>query len=153
MVNPMVTEFQGEYRFLSNFWIEPDGTSVELEYQTAKYSDPTDRAKFSGLTPGQSKRLGGKGVIKLGGKLITVTSFRSDWPNESVRLGVMLELVRQKFLDHESLREKLLATGDQFLIEGNPHNDSFWGQCDGIGRNHLGRILMQVREELMGYDH
>ena len=44
------------------------------------------------------------------------------------------------------LREKLLATGDEELIEGNWWNDKFWGVCKGEGCNMLGLILMEVRD-------
>ena len=52
-----------------------------------------------------------------------------------------------KFTDLE-LSEKLLATGDAELIEGNHWNDTFWGVCDGVGKNWLGILLMEIREEL-----
>lgn len=65
----------------------------------------------------------------------------------------MLDVVRAKFSLPENA-EKLLATGDAELIEGNYHHDNLWGSCmcekckTKTGQNRLGRILMQVREEL-----
>lgn len=47
-------------------------------------------------------------------------------------------------------RVRLLATGSAELIEGNVWNDTFWGVCRGRGQNHLGRILMEVRDGLRG---
>ena len=44
--------------------------------------------------------------------------------------------------------EKLLATGDEHLEEGNTWGDTTWGTVNGIGENRLGRILMKVRKEL-----
>ena len=41
-----------------------------------------------------------------------------------------------------------MATGDAELVEGNTWNDTYWGVCNGVGHNHLGKILMQVRQEL-----
>ena len=71
---------------------------------------------------------------------------RQDW--EAVKDDVMRTAVRAKFTQHPELREQLLATGDAFLIE-HTRNDSYWGDGgDGRGRNMLGRILMEVREEL-----
>ena len=52
-----------------------------------------------------------------------------------------------KFLNPD-LREKLVATGDAELIEGNHWNDTCWGVCKGIGQNNLGKILMEVRDML-----
>lgn len=59
----------------------------------------------------------------------------------------MLDLQRQKYTV-PYLREKLLATGDAELVEGNTWGDRFWGVCNGVGQNWLGRLLMQVRDEI-----
>lgn len=130
----MVAEFNGKYRFLSNFWIEPDGTCVETEYQAMKCQNEFDRKKFMGLQPGQAKRLGRSVII------------RQDW--EAIKVGVMGALVLKKFEDHKSLRELLLATKNEELVEGNNWNDRYWGVCNGHGKNMLGNILMKVRKQL-----
>lgn len=70
---------------------------------------------------------------------------RDDW--ERVKLAVMLDLLRQKFA-HADLRAQLIATSDDVLVEGNTWGDTFWGMCNGVGLNHLGRLLMQVRAEV-----
>ena len=71
---------------------------------------------------------------------------RSDW--EQVKDEVMRNGVLQKFRTHADIREILLATGDESLIENSPI-DYYWG-CgkDGSGKNKLGLILMEVREVL-----
>jgi predicted NAD-dependent protein-ADP-ribosyltransferase YbiA (DUF1768 family) len=46
------------------------------------------------------------------------------------------------------LREKLIDTGDRQLIEANDWGDTFFGVCDGVGRNHLGEILMKIRSNI-----
>lgn len=68
---------------------------------------------------------------------------RSDW--EQVKDAVMRRAVLQKFQSHEDIREILLATGDELLVENAP-GDYYWG-CgkDGSGKNKLGEILMDVR--------
>eukprot|EP00753_Platysulcus_tardus_P007342 PLAT15145.1.p1 GENE.PLAT15145.1~~PLAT15145.1.p1 ORF type:complete len:360 (+),score=42.48 PLAT15145.1:44-1123(+) len=71
---------------------------------------------------------------------------RSDW--EEVKVDVMSVVVRDKFTRDDGLREKLLATGDALLVEGNNWNDRFWGRCKGKGENWLGRILMAARSDL-----
>lgn len=137
----MIGEFKGDYRWLSNFWpvtVKLDGfkyPSTEHAYQAAKTVLPEAREAFadSELTAGQAKRLGRS------------VQMRSDW--EVVRLSVMEDLLRQKFA-HAELRQLLLATGDQLLVEGNNWNDTFWGVCRGKGENHLGKLLMKIREEL-----
>lgn len=70
---------------------------------------------------------------------------RKDW--ERIKVKVMRDLIRKKFF-YPELRILLTQTGDTFLVEGNTWNDRFWGVCDGRGRNMLGHILMQVREEI-----
>ena len=71
---------------------------------------------------------------------------RSDW--QQVKDDVMRTAVRRKFETHARLREQLLATGDEELVENAP-NDYYWGRGrSGTGKNMLGRILMEVRKEL-----
>ena len=132
-----ITSFHGEHRFLSNFWPAPvvlDGVTyptVEHAYVAAKTTDLERRAEIAQVErPGEVKRIGRK--LKL----------RDDW--EAVKLSVMADLVRQKFA-HPELRRMLLDTGDANLVEGNTWGDTFWGVCRGQGKNHLGRILMEVR--------
>ena len=59
----------------------------------------------------------------------------------------MLQGLRLKFAIPE-LAEKLLATGEAELIEGNSWGDTTWGVYKDIGENRLGKLLMQVRQEL-----
>ena len=130
-----IDSFQGEYRFLSNFWpcrVEMDGqeyASTEHAYQASKF-DRKDREPFLTCTPGAAKRMGRGRVVQ-----------------QADKLTVMEMLVRQKF-SAEPLRSMLLATGDREIIEGNTWNDIYWGVCNGVGANHLGKLLMQVRKEL-----
>ena len=53
-----------------------------------------------------------------------------------------------KFSQHPELAEKLLATGNAHLEEGNSWGDKVWGTVGGVGANNLGKILMRVRETL-----
>ncbi len=84
-------------------------------------------------TPGQAKRAG----LRL--------RLRFDWP--AIKLGVMSTGLDAKFQIPE-LRDKLLATGNAELVEGNSWNDTYWGMCRGVGDNHLGKLLMKIRAEL-----
>lgn len=141
MVEP-VREFQGEYRFLSNFWpcqIEFQGLvfpSVEHAYVASKTENASKRRMVAALpSAGDAKRYGRS--FKL----------RDDW--EDVKLGLMLDFLRKKF-HTEYLADKLVATAPRILIEGNRWGDTFWGMCSGVGQNNLGKLLMQVRDELQG---
>lgn len=138
----MITSFTGEFRFLSNFWparVVLDGLTyptVEHAYQAAKTLSLAERSTIQRCgSPGDAKRMG------------TRVYLRDDW--ESVKLNVMEDLLRQKF-GHADLRQKLIATGAQPLVEGNTWGDTFWGMCRDKGQNHLGKLLMQIRDELNG---
>ena len=75
---------------------------------------------------------------------------RHDLPQGLRKDEVMLRAVLAKFTQHAGLRDTLLATGDAMLVE-HTRNDSYWGDGgDGRGRNMLGQILVNVREELRG---
>lgn len=142
-----ITDFRGEYAFLSNFYpcdLEMDGQTfptLEHAFQAAKTLDFAQRRQIrDAKSPSEAKRLGRK--IKR----------RADWFD--VSLQTMLALLQQKFTRYPDLREKLLATGAAELIEGNSWNDRFYGAVwdshakRWVGENHLGRLLMQVRGEL-----
>ena len=71
---------------------------------------------------------------------------RGDW--DSKKIGVMQTVVRAKFTQIQDLKKLLLNTGDAELIE-HTEADSYWGDGgDGSGKNMLGMILMDVRDEL-----
>lgn len=71
---------------------------------------------------------------------------RRDW--EAVKDNVMLTALRAKFSQHPELAQRLLATGAAQLVE-HTSQDHYWADGgDGTGRNRLGQLLMQVREEL-----
>jgi GTP cyclohydrolase II len=73
-------------------------------------------------------------------------SRRKPWAEEKEQH--MLAALRAKFTQHPDLSAMLLATGDRKLVEHTEH-DPYWGDgVDGHGRNRLGVLLMQVRDEL-----
>jgi ribA/ribD-fused uncharacterized protein len=151
-----INSFRGRYVFLSNFYpcrIEHKGItypSVEHYYVALKvtgmqfidgvyYTAPDFRELVAKIVdPADAKKVG---------KFVKV---RSDWDEKKREL--MEWGVREKFKDLK-LTQDLLSTGDLELIEGNNWHDVFWGKCscprcNGGGQNHLGKILMKVREEL-----
>ena len=77
--------------------------------------------------------------------------FPSNW--DEISYGIMKKILTAKFSVPE-LSEKLKATGDAVLIEGNNHHDNKWGNClcerckNKEGQNWLGKILMEVRDTL-----
>ena len=136
----VIDSFRGQYFFLSNFCEVPviyDGITYlnnEAAFQAQKTINKEERIDFSMLNPSQAKRMGRR------------VSLRPDW--EEVKFDIMYEICKAKFTQNQSYKENLLKTGDAELIEGNDWGDKIWGQVNGIGENHLGKILMRIREEL-----
>lgn len=75
---------------------------------------------------------------------------RSDW--ENIKVATMREITRAKYRQHDDARQILLDTGDRLLVENSPW-DYFWGcGADGNGQNIMGKILMEVRQELRSFE-
>ena len=71
---------------------------------------------------------------------------RPDW--EEIKDKVMLQALRMKFSQHPEIAKELLSTGEAIIIE-HTRNDAYWADSgDGSGKNKLGLLLIQVREEL-----
>lgn len=109
----------------------------EAPYQAAKTSVQSEIDEIHKAVKANDTRLLGQKV-----------TMRSDW--DKVKYSVMKEVCLAKFLQCHDLRKILMSTGDQELIEDSPV-DWCWG-CgkDGTGKNMLGKILMEIREELKG---
>lgn len=134
--------FEGEYEFLSNFYpypvLLPTGVvpSSEHAYMLEKDSDPAYKKKIrEARTPGMAKRIG------------YTAKLPDDW-DISQRFTAMHEALKRKFVAEE-MAVRLLDTGLAYLEETNRHGDKFWGRCNGVGRNHLGRQLMVIRNMLV----
>lgn len=143
-----INRFQGEFEFLSNFY-SPAPTEVEgilypnseAAYVAGKVTDLEIRQKVAKIqSPGAVKKMGRRLAV------------RPDW--EAVKVLWMRKVLRAKFTQNPDLKEKLLATGDRILIEGNYWHDNCWGNCFCAkcaqikGENHLGIELMRLRQEL-----
>lgn len=146
----IIDNFRNEYDFLSNFYVGApiklwgtEFSTSEHAYQWAKTIVPDEQmAILECKTPGQVKRAGRN------------VTMRPDW--ESIRYGVMVEILYAKFTQHWGLKQKLLETGNSMLIEGNHWHDNIWGSCTcekcdkfiAAHQNLLGRALMEIRERL-----
>lgn len=134
-----IDTFKDRYAILSNFNGNiPNGKTVEHHYQAAKtiiWKWQLDI--LTADTPGKAKKLGRK------------VPLRDDW--ELIKVDVMRELLIRKF-SIEYHKTILLSTDDQELIEGNYWHDNFWGVCNcgkcSNGQNNLGKLLMELREEI-----
>jgi len=148
----IIGRFRGPYKFLSNFAespIEFEGRkydTVEHAYQERKTLDEERRKKIRNADgPMKAANLG----------RADETEVRDGWVEDDIKAEVMRKLVKEKFKQNPELAEKLIATGDAVLIEGNYWHDNYFGMCtckeckDIIKpRNELGKILMDVRKQL-----
>lgn len=142
----MIDSFEGEYRFLSNFYSAPIKyhgmiyPSSEHLYQALKTLDLTDRTWIKNAeTAGQAKKRG---------KEVTL---REDW--DDIKDDVMRDILKLKFEQNPELAQKLIDTGDQELVEGNWWGDVEWGVCKGVGKNKLGLLLQELRTKLIHQNH
>lgn len=115
--------------------------SVEAAFQSQKSTDDSEIEKFTTMTAREAKKAGR--TVKL----------RPDW--EDVKLDIMHEACLAKFSQHEYLKEALLSTEDEEIIENTTAwHDNIWGNCEcprcinKVGQNLLGKTLMKVRDEL-----
>jgi len=134
--------FSGKHAYLSNFYPVkvPYGgivfPTVENAYQAAKTEKQEERILFQSMTPGQAKRAGKKLVLDI-----------EDW---LLRRDMIMEhLIRYKFSVNIPLLIALKSTGKAYIEETNNWGDTYWGVCNSIGKNKLGRILMKIRDELL----
>ena len=136
----MIDKFNGKYDFLSNYYVAPvtyNGLtfqSNEAAFQAQKTLNEGQRRKFTRMAPSKAKAKGRNVIL------------RSDW--EQIKNKIMYEVCYAKFTQNPELKEKLLLTGDEELVEGNTWHDTYWGVCNRRGKNKLGKILMRIREEL-----
>ena len=129
-----------EFSNFAPFPVDLDGKwwpTTEHYYQALKFADPKLQAKVR------------KAPKPIAAKSLADThrgEIRPDW--DAVKDEVMYRAVRRKFELHAPLRELLLATGDEDIVEASP-NDYYWGVGrDGTGQNKLGRIIERIRAEL-----
>lgn len=117
--------------FIYGHWWE----TVEHAYQAMKTLNVADQdAIRKAKTPKEARELG------------QTVQLRPDF--DKVKDTIMKECVLAKFVQHQDLMMRLFSSDDEELIEDSPV-DWYWG-CgkDGTGKNMLGKILMEVREEL-----
>lgn len=130
----------GEFSNFAAFTFQLDGKrwpTSEHYFQAQKFVDEAYQEKIrTANSPMTAAQLGRSREFPL----------RSDW--ESVKVEVMRRAVQAKFASHEELTKLLLSTGDEQIIE-DAARDDFWGcGAAGNGKNWLGRLLMELREQL-----
>lgn len=142
-----ITEFRGDYFFLSNFYMCPvlgaDDIiypSSEHSYMSCKNDIREDHLKLASLKTAREARNFGQTIV-----------LRPNWDN--LKYGYMKRVLQDKFTRNPHLGKKLLETGDRQLVENGSWHDLYWGICScekhqGEGKNALGQILEEIRNEL-----
>ncbi len=136
--------YEGPFYMFSNFasfavvWRGKLWPTSEHAYQAAKFNHPT-------LQEGIRKATSAHMAKKIAEQYDEQK--RPDW--HEVNVAIMEEILRAKLEQHPYIREKLIKTGERKMIEDSP-KDAFWGRGpDHQGQNHLGRIWMKLREEIV----
>lgn len=137
----MIDKFKGEYEFLSNRflcrfeWQGLEYGSAEAAYQASKCRDESERKVFAYCSPDKAA-LKGRDIVP-----------SPDW--ENARLSTMESIIRAKFEQHPILMRKLKETGNRLLINGNNKHETYWGidLYSWQGENHLGKIIMNIRDK------
>ena len=102
--------------------------------------------KFAGTPDEEEIRLASSPMLAARMGRSRKRPLRPDW--EDVKDDIMREVVLAKFQQHEDIRNVLLSTGNEEIVEKTT-DDYYWGcGLDGTGKNMLGIILMEVRETL-----
>jgi len=131
----------GKYRPLSNFHLEDftfEGRVYrcsEGAYMSCKTFDICEKLMLTAMDGPAAKKFG---------QLVTL---RSDW--NYVRVDKMQQVLYAKFEQNESLMALLKSTGTKYIEETNWWHDTFWGVCNDVGQNNLGKCLMNVRDTVV----
>jgi ribA/ribD-fused uncharacterized protein len=68
-----------------------------------------------------------------------------------IKFDRMRAVLYTKFTQHDDLREMLLSTGSARLVEAATVDNAvnrLWGEVNGVGKNMLGVLLMELRTQL-----
>ena len=138
-----------KYRFLSNFWLSPfvvDGKTYatnEHFYQASKATCDDDHELVRNQPGPKDAMIAGRYKIRCREDWERPVTLAAPYTLKEMKMGRGLVA---KFSQNRELREALLATGDDELVE-HSRNDSYWGDPgDGSGSNVLGKMLMRLRE-------
>jgi ribA/ribD-fused uncharacterized protein len=118
--------------------------SVEHAYQCARYTDPKITEEIrTAHSPVKAWEVSSKY------KHLQIPEFK----NEEHKLAVMKKLMTLKAEQHEDVRKALKDSGDLKIVKHivtYPPGDGFWDDGeDGTGLNHIGRMWMEIRNDII----
>lgn len=132
--------FSNLYRREIEFEGEKFATS-EHAYQAGKARKPEVR-KWLMEAPSPA-------LLAMAAHGLYVWDINSDW--SKIKFDRMKRVLQAKFTQHEDLKQLLLSTGTARLVESATVDNAvnrLWGEVNGVGKNKLGELLMEVRAEL-----
>lgn len=140
---PPITSFRGRYAFLNNRYrclFVLDGTlypTAELAYLAYHTTDTNLRELIARSSPEEAK------------KLLFQHGIQTDW--KDIKEEAMERILRAKFQQNPALQKQLIATGTRKIQPQNTVHENYWGscicsECQGLGQNRLGRLLMNERQ-------
>ena len=143
--------YEQDFYVLSNFssfrvkWQGIDFDTSEHAYHWEKFRDHPDAWSAAGSIAEQVRRApSAHAAFKLAERC--KPRRRPDW--DDVKVEIMRGILKAKVDQHEYVRRKLLETGTRELVEDS-WRDDFWGWGPNKdGKNMLGRLWMEIREEL-----
>lgn len=139
-----VTFFEKEYYMLSNWSahaIVVDGVeykTVDHAYHAAKFDDPKIKLKISSASSPLMAKQVANDFLHLQKEL-----------TQDEKVEIMKKLNTIKANQHKEVSDALIKSANAEIIEDSPFDD-FWGiGANGKGRNELGKIWMEIREQIL----
>jgi predicted NAD-dependent protein-ADP-ribosyltransferase YbiA (DUF1768 family) len=147
-IDDLVTKYKGRLKAVylqvcEKYGEEPKEPKALSDKESAKVKEDSARSKSPqpGKSAAAAEHRDASSAKSAGSK-----SRHEDSVSASVE-----DVVRQKFQQPE-LKEKLLATGSRYIMEGNTWGDCLWGEAvyqgELFGYNELGKIILTIRSEL-----
>ena len=146
MSSNAINSLTNDYEFLSNFYraeVEYQGViypSAQAAFQASKTLDNEIRKEYTNLTAAEATLKG------------NVMAPYLEWEQDKQK--IMYKILKSKFSRNQELRTALMKTNTAQITHKNNWHENYWGECvcekcsEKDKNNFLGKILMQVREDL-----
>lgn len=134
----------GPFSCLFRRWMEFDGSMFRSAEHAYQYGKPRKAVVAEWLMAAPSPSL-----LAMAAHGLYSWDIAPGWSANKIER--MRGVLTAKFTQHDDLRELLLSTGTARLVESaTVDNDvnRFWGEVNGVGKNTLGVLLMELRTSL-----
>lgn len=115
-----------------------------VEYMTSEHAYHSEKFHDEALKEEIRKQRSAHDAFKLAQEY--KSERRADW--DDVKVGIMKEILHTKVAQHPYVKKKLIESGERLLVEDS-WRDDFWGWGPNKdGKNMLGKLWMEVRDEV-----